>query len=191
MAEIKLSYERMKEMQPEYWYEYEEMQELLKALGVEIDDANTEGELVLTDAFIMTMEEDRVEEWEKWLGLPPNGTLEERRLAILDYFMVIAKLTRDAIKAIVSASCDGARAEVVFKESTIRVEIKPLPEHDIEEVNMDKVYRQLYTRKPCHISLTLTRFYCTWGDVKNGFNTWQALKDDRPTWNAVKLFILD
>lgn len=191
MAEIKLSYERMREMQPEYWYEYEEMQELLKALGLEIDDVNAEGELVLTDAFIMTMEEDRVEEWEKWLGLPPNGTLEERRLAILDYFMVIAKLTRDAIKTIVSASCDGARAEVIFKDSILRVEIKPLPEHDTEEVDMAKVYKQLYTRKPCHISLTLTRWYGSWGDVKQGFNTWQALKDDRPNWNAVKLFILN
>lgn len=191
MAEIKLSYERMREMQPEYWYEYEEMQELLKALGLEIDDVNAEGELVLTDAFIMTMEEDRIEEWEKWLGLPPNGTLEERRLAILDYFMVIAKLTRDAIKTIVSASCNGARAEVVFKDSILRVEIKPLPEHDTEEVDMAKVYKQLYTRKPCHISLTLTRWYGSWGDIKQGFNTWQALKDDRPTWNAVKLFILN
>lgn len=191
MAEIKLSYERMRDMQPEYWYEYEEMQELLKALGLEIDDVNAEGELVLTDAFIMTMEEDRVEEWEKWLGLPPNGTLEERRLAILDYFMVIAKLTRDAIKTIVSASCDGARAEVVFKDSVLRVEVKPLPEHDTEEVDMAKVYKQLYTRKPCHISLTLTRWYGSWGDIKQGFNTWQALKDDRPTWNAVKLFILN
>ena len=192
MAEIRLSYERMMGYLPPYWRHYPQMRAILKALGLEIDDLDKQKDVILTDAFILEMGESRIEEWERWLGLPPNGTLMDRRLAILEYFAVINKMTKESIKALVSQLYEGARAEVVFEDSTIKIEVKPLPENDKKEYDFSILYNQLYMRKPCHISLdNIKRFYCSWGDIKRGFNTWQALKDNRPTWNDVKLFILD
>lgn len=184
-----LSAERMLSYLPPYWHEYEEIIRILEAEGAELDDLDSESDYILTDAFILTMRESRVEEWEKWLGLPPTGTLDDRRQAILMYFAVIAKMTRESIQVLVSQLYNGARAEVVFKDSTVHITIKPLPEHDDEPIDFQLLLDQLKRRKPCHISLFTKRWYCSWGDIKNGFNTWQAIKDNRKNWQHVYDYI--
>ena len=189
MAVLVLSAKRMMESLPLYWHEYEEMQELLKAMGVEINELTDDAEAIIDDAFIMTMGESRIEEWEKWLKLPPNGTLDDRRMAILSYFAVISKMTRESIQTLVKTLYSNARSEVVFKNSTISITIKPLPEHDADELDFQRLLDQLKLRKPCHITLFTERWYCTWGDIKNAFNTWQSLKDDRTNWKHVIEFI--
>lgn len=189
MAVLVLSAKSMMENLPPYWHEYEEMQELLKAMGVEIDDLTDDADAIITDSFILTMGESRIEEWEHWLKLPPNGTLDDRRMAILSYFAVISKMTRESIQTLVATLYSGARAEVVFKDSTISITIKPLPDHDADELDFQRLLDQLELRKPCHIALFTKRWYCTWGDIKNGFNTWQTLKDDRNSWQHVIEFI--
>lgn len=189
MAVLVLSAKRMMEYLPPFWHEYAEMQQILQNEGLELDDLNEDSECILNDAFILTMGLSRIEEWESWLKLPPNGTLEDRRMAILSYFAVISKMTRESIQTLVASLYSGARAEVVFKDSTISITIKPLPDHDSDELDFQRLLDQLELRKPCHIALFTKRWYCTWGDIKNGFNTWQALKDDRNNWQHVIEFI--
>lgn len=191
MAVLVLSAKRMMEYLPPYWHEYDEMQQILKNQGLELDDLDEESELILTDAFIMTMGESRIEEWEKWLGLPPTGTLTDRRLAILSYFSVISKLTREAIEALTAQLYNGARAIVQFKDSVLKITIKPLPEHDTEEIDFSLLSNQLNKRKPCHISFTIDRYIGNWGEVNKGFQTWGAVKGLRQNWQEVYDFILE
>lgn len=191
MAELVLSAKRMMSYLPQYWHDYEEMQQILKNQGLELDELDDESEFVLTDAFIMTMSERRIAEWESWLGLPPTGTLEDRRLAILSYFAVIAKLTRESIQSLVSQLYQGARAIVRFKDSIIKITIKPLPEHDTEEINFDLLAAQLEKRKPCHIGFNLDRYISTWNEINLGFATWGAVKGLRQNWQEVYDFILE
>ena len=189
MAILVLSAKRMMEYLPPFWHEYAEMQQILQNEGLELDDLDDSSNCILNDAFILTMGESRIEEWEAWLKLPPNGTLDDRRMAILSYFAVIAKMTRESIEVLVASLYSNARAEVIFKNSTISITIKPLPDHDSDELDFQRLLDQLKLRKPCHITLFTERWYCTWGDIKNGFNSWQALKDDRTNWQHVIQFI--
>lgn len=189
MAVLVLSAKRMMEYLPPFWHEYAEMQQILQNEGLELDDLDDSSNCILNDAFILTMGESRIEEWEAWLKLPPNGTLDDRRMAILSYFAVIAKMTRESIEVLVVSLYSNARAEVIFKNSTISITIKPLPNHDSDELDFQRLLDQLKLRKPCHITLFTERWYCTWGDIKNGFNSWQALKDDRTNWQHVIEFI--
>lgn len=189
MAVLVLSAKRMMEYLPPFWHEYAEMQQILQNEGLELDDLDDSSNCILNDAFILTMGESRIEEWEAWLKLPPNGTLDDRRMAILSYFAVIAKMTRESIEVLVASLYSNARAEVIFKNSTISITIKPLPDHDSDELDFQRLLDQLKLRKPCHITLFTERWYCTWGDIKNGFNSWQALKDDRTNWQHVIEFI--
>lgn len=186
-----LSAKRMMEYLPPYWYEYTEMQQILKNEGAEIDTLDDESEFILTDAFLYTMTERRIEEWEEWLGLPPTGTLEDRRMAILNYFAVISKLTRESIQVLVSQLYQGARAIVRFKDSTIKITIKPLPEHDTEEIGFQILIDQLNPRKPTHIPLYVDRYISTWGEVNRGFSSWGNMKNRRTDWQAVYDFILE
>lgn len=189
MTVLVLSAKRMMEYLPPFWHEYAEMQQILQNEGLELDDLDDSSNCILNDAFILTMGESRIEEWEAWLKLPPNGTLDDRRMAILSYFAVIAKMTRESIEVLVASLYSNARAEVIFKNSTISITIKPLPDHDSDELDFQRLLDQLKLRKPCHITLFTERWYCTWGDIKNGFNSWQALKDDRTNWQHVIEFI--
>ena len=191
MAVLVLSAKRMMESLPLYWHEYEEMEELLKAMGVEIDELTDDAEAIIDDAFILTMGESRIEEWEKWLKLPPNGTLDDRRMAILSYFAVISKMTRESIQTLVATLYNDARAIVRFKDSTLKVTIKPLPEHDTETIDFSLLLKQLNSRKPCHITLKVDRYISTWGEVKQGFTSWGDVKNRRQTWQQVYDFILE
>ena len=185
-----LSAKRMMEYLPPYWHEYVEMKEIFKTVGVELDDLETKSNQILTDAFIMTMTESRIKEWEKWLGLPPTGSLEERRLAILNYFAVISKMTKESIQVMVARLYNGARAIVRLKDSTIKITIKPLPEHAFDPLEFEILIKQLNPRKPCHIGLFVDRYVGTWGEVLKGHKTWGQVKL-HGDWHDVYDFILE
>lgn len=189
MADLTLKAETLIGRLPYFWHEYPEMTELQKALGIELTDADKQREYILQDAFIMSMGESRIQEWEKWLDLPPTGTLEDRRLAILGYFAVISKLTRESIQTLTASLYNGARAIVKFKDSTIYITIKPLPENAFNEIDFNLILTQLKRRKPCHISLYTDRYIGSWGEVKSGLNTWQNVKNTCGIWDNVYLYI--
>lgn len=191
MNTLVLSAKRMMEYLPPYWQEYAEMKAILRSTGSELDKLNDQSEFILTDAFIITMSERRIREWEKWLELPPTGTLEDRRLAILEYFAVISKLTKESIQVLVARLYKGARAIVRFNDSTIKITIKPLPEHDTEDIDFEILLKQLQKRKPCHIGLYADRYVSTWGEIKKGFKTWGAVKGLCRNWQEVYEFILE
>ena len=188
---LRLSAKRMMEYLPPYWWEYLELNQIFKVEGAEIDSLDEDSMAVLNDAFIMTMSERRIREWEQWLGLPPTGTLMDRRLAILNYFAVISKLTKEAIQTLVVQLYKGARAIVRLKDSTIKVTIKPLPEHDTEEIEFELLAKQLDRRKPCHLGYFIDRYVSTWQEIGLGFKTWGAVKGLRKNWQEVYDFILE
>ena len=191
MTVLVLSAKRMMEYLPPFWHEYAEMKQILQNEGVEIDSLDEDSNFILTDAFLYTMTERRIEEWEAWLGLPPTGTLEERRLAILNYFAVISKMTKESIQVLVAQLYQGARAIVRFKDSIIKITMKPLPEHESDEIAFELLINQLALRKPTHLPLFVDRYIGTWGEINQGFTSWGAVKARRTNWQAVYDFILE
>lgn len=188
MVKLVIDFNTMMNYLPQFWYENEEMKQILSVHEYEFNDALTESEIIIRDAFILTMSEDRVKQWEKALGLPPNGTLEERRMAVLGYFSVIAKLTEESIKAMAVRLYDGARARIKFEDSTIKVEVMPLPKNYETQVTFPLLWNWIYEKKPCHIALEVERYYTTWGEVKNNFTSWGKVVLQK-TWQDVILFI--
>lgn len=176
---------------PAYWYEYYEMEAIMGAEAPELNALDTHSDTILLDAFLETMTEPRIREWEKWLNLPPTGTLDDRRMAIVRYFSVVSKLTKESIQTLVAQLYKGARAIICFSDSTIKITIKPLPEYDTETIDFQILLRQLSSRKPCHIGLFTERFISTWGDVAQGFDSWGEVNTLRKSWQEVYDFILE
>lgn len=174
---------------PNYWHEYPEMQEIMNAEGSEIDELTEESQVIYRDGFIMTSCLTRVEEWEKWLNLPPTGTLDERRRAILAYFQVFAKCNEEYIKALVVMLYDNARSTVTFKDSVIHIKVLPLPEN-WEQVDFPLIASQLERKKPCHITLFVERVYSTWGDIKGNFTNWGQVRLQL-SWQYIVQFIAE
>lgn len=180
---------RMMGYLPAYWHDYLEMQQILQSQGLEIDRCIDESGMILSEAFIMSASENRIAEWERWLDLPPNGTLDDRRLAVLAYFQVISKLTRESIKTLVSVLYDGARTSPFLEDSTLRIIIFPLPEKANDTLDLTRLTKQLEKRKPCHITLDVQRGYCTWGDIKENFNGWDLAKAKFKSWEEMVMYI--
>lgn len=207
------SADRMMGYLPPYWHTYLEMIELLKAQGLEIDQLNDEKSYILVDSFILEMREERIQEWERWLKIPAVGTLEERRLTILNYFGRITKMSRESIQAIVAAMYDGAKSIVEFHDSTIWVTVKPLKDKpDIFVQTWKDIYKSfdtwgalfntegqwdsmplygelywvLYERKPCHIHLVTNRFISNWHEVNYAEN-WGEVNDIATNWGELTL----
>lgn len=207
-----LSAERMRGYLPLYWPPYVEMQEILKSQGFEIDNLDLEHQYILVDSFILEMREERIKEWEKWLKIPPVGTLEERRLTILNYFGRIIKMSKESIQALVATMYDGAKAIVEFHDSTIWVNVKPLRDRpdlfvmnwkDVKKVfatwkdwlNTDgqwgstplynELYWVLYERKPCHLKLVINRFISNWQEVTFA-PQWEQVSNESKSWGELK-----
>lgn len=181
--------ERMMSYLPEYWHEIREMQEILRVEGIEFDRLDKSVQKLMLDAFIDTASESRIAEWEKWLKLPPTGTLEERRMAVMRYFSVISKLNDQAIKVMVSQLYNGARAYNQFDDSEIKITVVPLPEHFMDELDFSLLLGQLETRKPCHIGVSVERAYSSWRDIKDNFTSWRDVKDKLKSWEEVLMYI--
>lgn len=181
--------ERMMGYLPPYWHEVAEMKEILETEGVELDGLIPKGGKILLDAFIMTASESRIAEWEKWLKLAPSGTLEQRRMRVLQYFSVISKLSDQSIKTLVASLYNGARALNQFEDSTIKVTVVPLPERFMDELDFSLLIEQLNVRKPCHIGVTAERGYSDWGDVAETINSWGDVKTKFKNWEEVLMYI--
>lgn len=211
MIEVLTATNRMRDYLPLYWHEYKEMIELLKSQGFEVECLSTERGNILVDAFILDMREERIIEWERWLKLPPNGTLMDRRLAILNYFAVMSKMSRESIQAVVAAMYNGAKAQVYFEDSTIHVIVKPSANHPDEFVwswqeiknafetwgdlldsgeqwasrsLYDKLYKYLWIRKPAHLKLFIGRFKPDWLEVTYAKN-WGVIKNNANSWGEL------
>lgn len=179
---------RMMGYLPPYWHENAEMQQIMQTDGAEVATLNQQAESIYTDAFIMQASESRIAEWEKWLKLPPTGTLDERRRKILSYFQVFVKLNEGVIKTLAAAIYRGARARVRFLDSEIKILVIPLPEN-YHDTDTSLLVMQLEPKKPCHIGVSASRYQCTWGDINRSFTTWGHAKAERPTWRDIILHI--
>lgn len=179
---------RMMSYLPLYWHESAEMQQILQAQGAELDKLKEKIQSIYDDAFIMLAAESRIAEWEKWLGLPPVGTLDERRRKVLSYFQVFVKLNEGVIKTLTAALYNGARAKIKFLDGTINIVVIPLPENYID-TDFSLLAVQLEPKKPCHLGTNTERYQATWGDINGSFATWQEAMAKRPTWRDILLHI--
>lgn len=171
---------------PQYWHENAEMQQIQKkTLNYLLFNLQYSSNIITTEAFIGTANNERLSEWERDLGIIPAETIEERRENILAFFKRKGKLNEQIIKEMVDYRYTGATCDVSIENSAIKIIIYPAHE---EDVNFDKIYNDLYWKKPAHLGFGYSRYYCTWGDIKDNFNTWNDVKN-KGSWNSIKLYL--
>lgn len=185
---------RMFKYYPYVIQELLEFQAMIQSLGFEIDFLRSEMYVMLDDAFLETMGEARISEWEEGLGLSysADDTLKDRRDAIIGRIRGGYKLNSASIQSIVNAFTGGS-ASSWFVDSCINVEIYPPPNG--EQYKFSNVERELLRRIPAHLNLKVFRGYSTWQDihdikdVNENYISWDDLKSSFTDWEGVKLFL--
>ena len=173
---------RMMNYLPDYWRKSAEMQEILESDGIEIAQLLNKARGIYGDSFILTASESRIKEWEQDLKLVPTGTLEQRRLMVLSVLRGAGKLNEAKIKGIVNAFT-GGDSIVTFADSTINVQV--MPPNNGEVFLFPDIERSINPRKPAHIGLVVERFYSTWGDIKEQFDSWEDVRTSKADLKAV------
>lgn len=186
--------QRMLNYYPEVIKNIEEFRALMMTEGFEIDFLHSELEFILNEAYLLTMSESRVAEWEKRLQLLPSvdDTFEDRRDTIIATIRGSGKLNTALISSIVNAFTGGSAISYV-KDSALIVKITPPPGN--KQYRFENVVNVLKRKTPAHLGLRVERNYSTWGEIKTNFASWNTLNEhlnadgQGATWEDIKLWI--
>ena len=182
-----ISGERMFSYWPEAIQQILEFQALIKPEGFEVDFLSNDIDLAVNEAYLLTMGEERIADWEKALGISvsPGDTIEDRRDTVIARIRGQGKLNTTLIDAIVSAFTGGTAISYV-ENSTLYVKITPPPTN--KQYKFDNVVRELEKKVPAHLGLVVTRNYATWSEVKDNYADWNTI-NQLTNWEELMLWI--
>ncbi|MBR1532704.1 MAG: DUF2313 domain-containing protein [Eubacterium sp.] len=154
------NYTLLKSFYPRFYDRILEMQEILKAEGSFIDEAQIAFEIVLNNMFINYMDEDAVKGLEDFLGIIPlsKQTLDDRKEVLISHFRGYGKMSSNRIAE--TSEKYNLTAETTFDEQDsadnflLRIKLY-VPKNSDEISDYDNCIKTLEVRLPAH----LKRFY--------------------------------
>ena len=180
--------ERMNSYYPQVIQSITEFKTIIDAVYPELEDLAVAKDRIVEDAYLLTMSEGRILEWESILGIKPleDSTLSDRREVIIARIRGQGKLNTKLINSIVN-TFTGGTANSWVEDSTLYVEITPpLGNKQFKFANVEQ---ELSLKVPAHLNLKVSRNYLDWVEIKRDFPTWQDVKDNFTTWEDVYLFV--
>ena len=181
-------YERMNSYYPEVIRTIAEFQGIIDSEYPEFEGLEGGRDEVINDAYLPTMSEARISQWEQLLNIKAleNSTLDDRRDTIIARIRGTGKLNTELISSIVNAFTGGS-ANSWVKDSTLYVEITPPPTN--KQYRFENVESEINKRVPAHLGLNVSRNYSEWSQIKSDFATWGEVKNNFDTWNDVYLYV--
>lgn len=141
---------------------------------------------ITADTLILDASLARVEDWEQLLDLPAEGTLDERRQAILAHLRGTGKLNTEMIKSVVKVYADNDCVTWFDgNQSIIYISVKIPAGQTFED--FQRIYDTLIHKVPAHLGLFVQRHYANWGEVRDNYDDWQAVKDNYSDWAEVRI----
>ena len=179
--------ERMNSYYPQVVQAIEEFQAIINAEYPEFEELSESKNKIVDDAYLLTMGEERIEQWENMLGIRPleESSVSDRRDTIIARIRGQGKLNTELINSIVNAFTGGI-ANSWVKDGVLYVEITPPPGN--KQYKFENVEQELKHKVPAHLGFQVSRNYYDWGDTKTTHSTWQEVKDGFDTWNDVLVF---
>lgn len=180
--------ERMNGYYPQVIQSILEFQAIIDSEYPEIEAVNTANEKVLSNAYLLTMDVERITQWESMLGITPleGSSEEDRRDTIIARIRGQGKLNTEMINIIVS-TFTGGTANSWIKDGTLYVEITPPPNN--KQYRFENVEHELAKKIPSHLGFKISRNYYTWEETKNKYSTWDELNSAFDKWDDVLLFV--
>ena len=180
--------ERMTNYYPKVIQSILEFQAIITAEHPEFKELENSNERVLSDAYLLTMTEDRIKEWENMLGIQPveGSTVDDRRETIVARIRAQGKLNTAMINNIVG-TFTGGTADSWIENNTLYVKITPPPNN--KSYRFENVEQELAKKIPAHLGFEISRNYYTWEDINNNYSTWNDVNTNFLNWESVLLGI--
>lgn len=119
------------------------------------------------DRFIDFASEERIEKWEKLMGIMPADSLDKRRNHIKSIMRGKRKLNEETIKSIVKAVSGGV-IYVDFFDSSVYVRVKDAENQEA----FSEAEKVILSFLPAHLGADVREFNNNWNEVKNNFSSW-------------------
>ncbi len=179
--------ERMIGYYPSVISAIKEFQAIIDSESQEFEAQYTAKEDVLNNAYLLTMDENRIKQWERSLGIVPvaNSTLEDRRDTIVARIRGQGKLNTQLINSIVSAFTGGTATSWV-ENGVLYVEVTPPVGN--KQYQFANVEQELAKKVPAHLGFQVSRNYYTWGETKETFSTWGDI-NALGSWEEIYLYV--
>lgn len=180
--------ERMNSYYPPIIQSILEFKAIIDGEYPEFEALAEDNQRIISDAYLLTMTAERVEEWENVLGIKPleDSSINDRRETVIARIRGQGKLNTNLINTIVK-TFTGGTANSWVKDSVLYVEITP--PHNNKQYRFENVEQELANKVPAHLGFKISRNYYTWGETKNNFTTWSDLNNAFDKWDDVLLFI--
>ena len=180
--------ERMMDYYPPVVKNIKDIKAIIDVESEELSNISKSMSNVLDNAYILTMDENRLSQWEKILGVRvlSDSTIDERRDVVIARLRGQGKLNTNTINEIVHTFTGGS-ANSWFENSTLYVEITPSPTN--KQYRFENIENELKHRIPCHLGLEVIRRYYTWDEVKNTNDNWNEVKNNFDNWEDVLLHV--
>jgi hypothetical protein len=187
MFSLKTYKQRMTDYYPNVVSMIKEFKAIIDAEYPEFHDINIAQSDTLDNAYLTTMGEGRIIQWEQVLGIDPlpDSTIDDRRDTIVARIRGQGKLNTAMINAIVNAFTGGT-ANSWIKDSVLYVEITPPPNN--KQYRFENVEQELRKKVPAHLGINVSRNYFTWGEINDSFDSWNNVHETLDTWENVYLF---
>ena len=180
--------ERMNDYYPQVIQAILEFQAIIDAEYPEFEALEDNNNKVLCDAYLLTMTEDRVKEWESMLRIHPleGSSIDDRRDTVVARIRGQGKLNTKLINTIVG-TFTGGTANSWVDNNILYVEITPSPTN--KQYRFENVEQELSKKIPAHMGFQVSRNYYDWNEIKTNLVTWNDVKSELGTWEDVLLFV--
>lgn len=175
---------RMNNCYPQVIRKIKEFNAIIGAEYPEFDNLSIAKDRITEDAYLLTMGEERIAEWEQILSIKPleGSTIEDRRDVILARIRGQGKLNTELINTIVKTFTGGTAISYIT-DSTLFVEITPPPEN--KQYKFANVENEIKMKLPAHLNFQISRNYATWADISDAHIDWQNVSDEHDLWEDV------
>lgn len=177
--------ERMKGYYPEVIRTIEEFKAIIDSEYPEIEELHEVNANNISDAYLTTMGEDRVSQWESILGIAQSNdsTLDDRRDTVIARIRGQGKLNTELIKAIVK-TFTGGDCKTWIEDSVLYVRLK-LPRYEGKDFKIENLIREIEIKVPAHLGCDISVAYQYWTDVNAKYPSWSAARNVYMTWDDV------
>ena len=150
--------QRMINYYPKVVSAIQEYRAIIESEYPEFENLNTSNQFVLDDSTLLYMHEERIEQWEKALGIKPieGSSLGDRRDTIIARIRGQGKLNMALISSIVNAFTGGT-ANSWVADSTLYVVITPPPNN--KQFQFANVEQEIGKKIPAHLNYQISRNY--------------------------------
>ena len=179
---------RMNDYYPQVIQSILDFQAIIDAEYPEFEKLEETNDRILSDAYLLTMTESRVKEWEEMLGIPPleDSTIDDRRDTVVARIRGQGKLNSKLINTIVN-TFTGGTANSWIENNTLYVEITPSKNN--KQFRFENVEQEIANKIPAHMGYNISRNYYDWNNLKTNFATWGDVKSTVETWTDIYLFV--